>query len=51
MELATLMLLEWLTRDGAVLALLAISASTAGIDRFMWVLNPGKLGGLADAVT
>lgn len=35
-------------RDGAAFALLAISASAAGIDSLMWVLNPEKLGGFSD---
>lgn len=35
------------SRDGAPFALLAISASDAGVDRLLWVLNPGKLRGFA----
>lgn len=35
------------SRDGAPFALLAISASDAGVDRLLWVLNPGKLHGFA----
>lgn len=35
------------SRDGTPFALLAISASDAGVDRLLWVLNPGKLHGFA----
>ncbi|QKW39473.1 RNA polymerase sigma-70 factor [Actinomadura sp. NAK00032] len=33
------------SRDGTPFALVAIGASDAGVDRLMWVLNPGKLHG------
>jgi RNA polymerase sigma-70 factor (ECF subfamily) len=36
-----------ISRGGAVVGLLAISASSDGIDQLMWVLSPEKLGGLA----
>ena len=32
-----------ISRDGAVVALLAVSAATDGIDQLMWVLSPDKL--------
>ncbi len=34
-----------ISRDGAVVGLLAISASAERIDQLMWVLSPDKLGG------
>lgn len=33
--------------DGKAVALLSIDASTQGIDRLMWVTNPGKLASYA----
>ncbi len=39
------------SRDDAVVALLAVSASDAGIERLMWVLNTDKLSRVASAVT
>jgi RNA polymerase sigma-70 factor (ECF subfamily) len=33
------------SRDGTVVALLAISASEEGVDRLLWVMNPAKLAG------
>jgi RNA polymerase sigma-70 factor, ECF subfamily len=35
-----------ISRDGTVVALLAISASADGIDQLMWVLSPDKLTGV-----
>jgi RNA polymerase sigma-70 factor, ECF subfamily len=35
------------SRRGAVAAIVAIHASTDGIDTLMWVLNPAKLGGVS----
>jgi RNA polymerase sigma-70 factor (TIGR02957 family) len=32
-----------LEKDGAKVALVTVSATTDGIDRVMWILNPGKL--------
>jgi RNA polymerase sigma-70 factor, ECF subfamily len=32
-----------LLRDGAVVALATISASTQGIDQILWVMRPSKL--------
>ena len=36
-----------ISRDDAVVALLAASASAEGIDRLMWVMNPEKLSGVS----
>jgi RNA polymerase sigma-70 factor (ECF subfamily) len=33
-----------LRRDGALIAVITISASAEGIDQLMWMINPGKLG-------
>jgi RNA polymerase sigma-70 factor (ECF subfamily) len=37
------------SRDGTVLAFVTVAASAEGIDRLLWVLNPAKLTGIADA--
>jgi RNA polymerase sigma-70 factor, ECF subfamily len=37
-----------ISRDGTVVALLAISASVDGIEQLMWVLSPDKLSGVSD---
>ena len=36
-----------ISRDGAVVALLALSASADGVEQLMWVLSPEKLGGVS----
>ena len=36
-----------ISRDGAVVAVLTVSASADGIDRLMWVLSPEKLSGIS----
>jgi RNA polymerase sigma-70 factor (TIGR02957 family) len=36
-----------LRKDGAKLAVVTVSATTDGIDRVMWILNPGKLDAVA----
>jgi RNA polymerase sigma-70 factor (TIGR02957 family) len=35
-----------LSRDGAVTTVLTIEASTDGIERILWMMNPGKLGAI-----
>jgi RNA polymerase sigma-70 factor (ECF subfamily) len=35
-----------LSRDGTVFAVLAVTASTEGIDRLLWMLNPDKFRGV-----
>ncbi|GIH12990.1 RNA polymerase sigma-70 factor [Rugosimonospora africana] len=36
-----------LSRDGTVFAVLAVTASTEGIDQLLWVMNPAKLTGVS----
>ena len=37
-----------LRRDGAEFAVLAVSATTEGIDRVLWMLNPAKIAAVSD---
>jgi RNA polymerase sigma-70 factor (TIGR02957 family) len=38
-----------LWRDGAVFAVVTVAASAEGIERVLWMVNPGKLGGVTAA--
>jgi RNA polymerase sigma-70 factor (TIGR02957 family) len=38
-----------LSRDGVQFAVVTIDASADGIDQVLWMMNPGKLGGVASA--
>ena len=36
-----------LSRDGGVVAVMTVTASTAGVDQILWMMNPVKLGDFA----
>lgn len=40
-----------LIRDGGLWGVLTVSGTDSGIDQLMWHLNPGKLRGMATALT
>ena len=40
-----------LIRDGALSGVLTVSGTDSGVDQLMWHLNPGKLRGMATALT
>jgi hypothetical protein len=35
-----------LTRDGVVFAVVTVTATSDGIDRLLWTMNPDKLSGV-----
>jgi hypothetical protein len=37
-----------LRRDGELLGVVTVNASSAGIDQVLWMMNPGKIAAMAE---